>query len=335
MAYDVIAIGELLADLAETGKNEAGYPVFSANPGGAPANFLAALARCGKKTAFIGKVGCDAFGDRLTATLAEAGIGTEGIVHDPEVFTTLAFVTLDKAGDRSFSFARKPGADTALREDEIDFEMIEGAKVLHFGTLSLTDEPARAATKAAVRYAKEHGKFITFDPNYRAPLWASEEAAKEQMLWGLAQADMVKMSIEEAQLLWGAGCTEEQAAERLLGGAEDAAASCVFITLGSEGAYFADRNERGYVRYAGGLNVVDTTGAGDIFGGTALAALLDGSAESAEGRIIAPGPGAAARAAVRACAAASLSVGRPGGISSVPAAAETEKYTEFVRTVIL
>ena len=333
MAYDVIAIGELLADLAETGKNEAGYPVFSANPGGAPANFLAALAACGKKTAFIGKVGCDAFGDRLTATLAEAGIGTEGIVHDPEVFTTLAFVTLDQAGERSFSFARKPGADTALREDEIDFEMIEGAKVLHFGTLSLTDEPARTATKTAVRYAKEHGKFITFDPNYRAPLWASEEAAKEQMLWGLAQADMVKMSIEEAQLLWGAGCTEEQAADRLLSGAEGAA--CVFITLGSEGAYFADRNERGYVRCGGDLNVVDTTGAGDIFGGTALAALLDGIAESADGRITGPGPGAAARAAVRACAAASLSVGRPGGISSVPDAAGTETHTEFVKTVIL
>ena len=333
MAYDVIAIGELLADLAETGKNEAGYPVFSANPGGAPANFLAAIAACGKKTAFIGKVGCDAFGDRLTATLAEAGIGTEGIVHDPEVFTTLAFVTLDKAGDRSFSFARKPGADTMLREDEIDFGMIDGAKALHFGTLSLTDEPARTATKAAVRYAKEHGKFITFDPNYRAPLWASEDAAKEQMLWGLAQADMVKMSIEEAQLLWGAGCTEEQAADRLLSGAEGAA--CVFITLGSEGAYFADRNERGYVRYAGGLNVVDTTGAGDIFGGTALAALLDGIAESADGRITGPGPGAAARAAVRACAAASLSVGRPGGISSVPDAAGTETHTEFVKTVIL
>ncbi|MBQ3400564.1 MAG: hypothetical protein IJG61_04105, partial [Lachnospiraceae bacterium] len=191
------------------------------------------------------------------------------------------------------------------------------------------------ATKAAVRYAKEHGKFITFDPNYRAPLWASEDAAKEQMLWGLAQADMVKMSIEEAQLLWGAGCTEEQAADRLLSGAEDAAAACVFITLGSEGAYFADRNERGYVRYAGGLNVVDTTGAGDIFGGTALAALLDGIAESADGRITGPGPGAAARAAVRACAAASLSVGRPGGISSVPDAAGTETHTEVVKTVIL
>ena len=323
MKYDVIAVGELLADLAETGKNGAGYPVFSANPGGAPANFLAALAKCGKKTAFIGKVGCDAFGDRLTATLAEAGIDTAGIVHDPDVFTTLAFVTLDTHGERSFSFARKPGADTMLREDEIPYEMIDQAQVLHFGTLSLTDEPARAATQAAVAYAKAHGKLISFDPNYRAPLWPSEEAAKAQMRWGLAQADVVKMSIEEAQLLWGCDCMEAQAADRLL-----ESAAFVFITLGSEGAYFASRTERGYVRYAGELYVTDTTGAGDIFGGTALSVILDRI-------IVEASEHAASFAAARACAAASLSVERPGGISSVPDAGDVDAHLGQVRIEII
>ncbi|MCR5537657.1 MAG: carbohydrate kinase [Lachnospiraceae bacterium] len=336
MSYDVVAVGELLADLAETGKNEAGYPVFSANPGGAPANFLAALAHLGKRTALIGKVGCDAFGDRLIGTLEEAGIGTAGILRDPEVFTTLAFVTLDETGDRSFSFARKPGADMMLRKEEIPFGMIDEARVLHFGTLSLTDEPARSATKAAVAYAKEHGKFITFDPNYRAPLWASEEAAKEQMLWGLDQADMVKMSLEEAQLLWGCGCTAMQAADRLV---KEMGKTFVYVTMGGDGACFESRGERGYVSYKGELQVTDTTGAGDIFGGTALSVLLDAHVDSGESRGEGSGAPGEARppsltAAVYACAAASLSVERRGGITSVPARPEIERHLEFVRISI-
>ena len=159
---------------------------------------------------------------------------------------------------------------------------------------------------------------------------ATEEAAKEQMLWGLAQADMVKMSIEEARLLWGAGCTEEEAAERLLGGADGSGAACVFITLGSEGAYFADRNGRGYVRCAVDLAVIDTTGAGDIFGGTALAVLLDAAGGEA-GRIADVGAVDVQCAAAWACAAASLSVGRPGGISSVPGPALAGRHLEYVK----
>ena len=183
--YDVIALGELLIDFAAKETDADGYPTMKANPGGAPGNFLAALNKYGAKTAFLGKVGDDAFGKLLLKTFEKAGIETKGIVTDPSVFTTLAFVTFSPEGDRSFSFARKPGADTRLSFEEIDLTMIDEASVFHFGTLSLTDDPVRTATKKCVEYAKEHGKLITFDPNLRLPLWETTDAAKEQILWEL------------------------------------------------------------------------------------------------------------------------------------------------------
>lgn len=162
---DVVALGELLIDFAAKSADAGGYPTMAANPGGAPGNFLAALGVYGCKTAFIGKVGADTFGRLLRRTMQHAGIETKGIVEDPEVFTTLAFVTFDASGDRSFSFARKPGADTQLRWDEVNLHLIDEARVFHFGTLSLTDEPARTTTQQAVAYAKAKGKLITCGPN--------------------------------------------------------------------------------------------------------------------------------------------------------------------------
>ena len=212
--YDVIALGELLVDLAERSKDEAGYPTLAANPGGAPGNFLAALSAYGKKTAFLAKVGDDTFGRLLVGTMQRAGIDGCGIRIDPDTFTTLAFVTFDAHGDRSFAFARKPGADTQLRWDEIDPAMLDETHVFHFGSLSCTDEPARSATQSAVAYARAHGKLVTYDPNYRPPLWKTEQEAKEQILWGLRQADLVKISDEEVQFLWG--CSPEQGAEGVL-----------------------------------------------------------------------------------------------------------------------
>ena len=179
--YDVVALGELLIDFAPQGVNEANYPVLSANPGGAPGNFLAALTKYGCKTAMIGKVGDDAFGHLLVKTLEAAGIETKGILLDVDVFTTLAFVSLDKSGNRDFSFARKPGADTCLTPDEIDENLIANAKVFHFGTLSLTNEPAASATRKAIELAKAHGLLISLDPNLRKPLWKNEADAKAAM----------------------------------------------------------------------------------------------------------------------------------------------------------
>lgn len=267
--YDVIALGELLIDFASQSTDAAGYPTMAAHPGGAPANFLAALNAFGARTAFLGKVGDDTFGHLLLGTLTEAGIETKGIVVDPEVFTTLAFVTFDDKGDRSFSFARKPGADTQLRWEEVDKSMIDGAKVFHFGTLSLTDEPCRTTTQKAVAYAKEQGKLITYDPNLRKPLWKSEEEAKEQILWGLKQADVVKISDEEVAFLWN--CSPEEGAEKLL---EEFDVSLAMVTLGPKGCLLKTKHA---VCRAPSPKVspVDTTGAGDIFGGSALSRLLE------------------------------------------------------------
>ena len=267
--YDVIALGELLLDFASKSVDAAGYPTMAANPGGAPGNFLAALNAYGKKTAFLGKVGDDAFGHLLLGTMNQAGIETKGIIVDPTVFTTLAFVTFDETGDRSFSFARKPGADTQLTWEEVDKTMIDDAKVFHFGTLSLTGEPARTPTQKAVAYAKEKGKLITCDPNLRKPLWATMEEAKEQILWSLQQADVVKISDDEVDFLWG--CSPEEGADKLL---NEFGVSLAMVTLGPKGCYLKTANA---VCTAPGPKVspIDTTGAGDIFGGSAVSRLLD------------------------------------------------------------
>ena len=313
--FDVVALGELLIDFAPQSVNEAGYPVLSANPGGAPANFLAALNKYGYTVAMLGKVGQDMFGSLLIGTLKAAGIETRGVIVDPNQFTTLAFVSLDESGNRDFSFARKPGADTCLRPDELDVEMLTQGRVFHFGTLSLTDDPAREATRRAVALAKEHGLLISVDPNLRKPLWPSMDAAKEAIEWSLRQADIVKTSDEEIEFLWG--LDPEEGAQKLL---EEYGVSLVYATLGPKGCHVANKNGCATVASPKGLRVVDTTGAGDIFGGSAMSRFLGiGKAPS--------------ELTVRemtditrfACTAASLSTQKHGGISSVPELADVEK----------
>ncbi|MCD7734570.1 MAG: carbohydrate kinase [Clostridiales bacterium] len=305
--YDVTALGELLIDFACKSTDGAGYPTMAANPGGAPGNLLAALNAYGCKTAMLGKVGDDAFGHLLLGTLDGAGIETKGIRVDDSVFTTLAFVTFDQTGNRHFSFARKPGADTCLRFEELDLSLIDDCRDFHFGTLSLTDEPVRTATQKAVAYAKARGKLISFDPNLRKPLWKDLEEAKKQILWGLAQADIVKISDEETAFLWG--CTPEEAAERLH---REFGVTVAFITLGPEGCLYSGNGCQGRVDTPSGIQVRDTTGAGDIFGGSVLSRLLSlhkPLEELTDGEL---------RDATRfACCAASLSTQSYGGISSV------------------
>ena len=304
---DVVVLGELLIDFAAKSKDEAGYPTMAANPGGAPGNFLAALNAYGKKTAFLGKVGNDAFGHLLLGTLNGAGIETRGIVVDDSVFTTLAFVTFDERGDRSFSFARKPGADTQLTWEEIDKSLIDDARVFHFGTLSLTDEPVRTATQKAVAYAKERGKLITCDPNLRKPLWPNEEAAKEQMLWSLRQADVVKISDNEVEFLWN--CTPEEGADKLL---KEFGVSLAMVTLGPDGCLLKTKNAS-FLASCPKVHPIDTTGAGDIFGGSALSRLLE-----LEKSIDALTDEDLAYIGRFAATAASLSTEVSGGIPSIP-----------------
>ena len=305
---DVVALGELLIDFATVGADADGYPTMAAHPGGAPANFLAALTKFGASTALIGKVGSDTFGKLLLNTLKSAGIETKGMVVTDEVFTTLAFVTFDAHGDRNFAFSRKPGADTCLRFEEIDLSLIDEAKVFHFGTLSLTHEPASSATQRCVAYAKSKCKLITYDPNLRKPLWDDLDEAKTQLLWGLAQADVVKISDEEVDFLFGLGV--EDGAKHIL---ESFGVKLVFVTCGAEGCFFKNAHAEGHVPSLSRIKVIDTTGAGDIFGGSALWKLLQtGKApeelNEAELRDIVS----------FACTAAGLSTTKPGGISSVP-----------------
>ncbi len=305
---DVVALGELLIDFAPVSTDEAGYPTLKAQPGGAPGNFLAALQKYGCSTALIGKVGADSFGKLLLATVAAKGIETRGIVSDPDAFTTLAFVTLDATGNREFSFARKPGADTCLRPEEVDCALIDEARVFHFGTLSLTGEPARTATRQAVAYAKAQGKLISFDPNLRKPLWPDEDAAKAQIEWGLHQADIVKISDEEINFLWG--ISPEAGAQKLL---KEYGVQLVYATLGPKGCHFANKQGCGEVASPGGIQVVDTTGAGDIFGGSAMSRFLKLGKAPADLTV------EELRAVTRfACCAASLSTQTHGGINSVP-----------------
>lgn len=314
---DVVALGELLIDFATQSTDESGYPTMAAHPGGAPANFLAALTKFGAKTALLGKVGADTFGNLLIDTLKDAGIETRGLIRTEDTFTTLAFVTFDAHGDREFAFARKPGADTCMSFEELDLSLIDEAKIFHFGTLSLTDEPARTATYKAVAYAKERGKLITYDPNLRKPLWRDMDTCKEQLLWGLSQADVVKISDEEVEFLFGLG-VEDSAAHILA----NYGVKLVFVTCGAKGCYFSNGAACGKVPSLTGIKVVDTTGAGDIFGGSAVWKLLQtGKA-----------PETLTETELRevvtfACTSAGLSTTKSGGISSVP------EYSEILNVM--
>lgn len=315
---EVVALGELLIDFTLQETDKTGYPVMAAHPGGAPANFLAALSRYGVKTALLAKVGKDAFGTLLVDTLRQEGVDVSAVQMDDNVFTTLAFVTLDGAGEREFSFARKPGADTCLGPEEVDEALLREAKIFHFGSLSLTHEPARSATQQALRIAKAANCLITYDPNYRPPLWSSHEEAKEQLRWGLQQADVVKLSREEVEFLLGMDV--EAGAGALL---KTYDLKLVFVTLGEDGCFFANRRCSGYIPGLRSVSVQDTTGAGDIFFGAAVSRLLrSGAAPETLGE-------KTLREIVRfACTAAGLSVGKAGGISSIPGMVEVTRRME-------
>ena len=265
----VTALGEVLIDFTDAGVSEGGQKLFERNPGGAPANVLVALERLGFETAFIGKIGNDMHGEFLRGTLTSNAINCDGLITDPDYFTTLAFVALDEQGDRTFSFARKPGADTQLRPEEIDERIIRDSRVFHIGSLSLTDEPARSATHRALEIAKDAGCVMSYDPNYRANLWPNVGAAMEQMRSVLPMMDLVKISDEECGLLTDFDEPEAAAAAIV----EQGASVCV-VTLGGDGAYVRTA-EGGEVVPPFPAGVVDTTGAGDSFWGGFLSSFLE------------------------------------------------------------
>lgn len=264
--YDVTALGELLIDFTDNGLSSQGNTLFEANPGGAPCNVLAMLNKAGHKTAFIGKVGQDIFGNKLKGVLDEVGIDTSNLIMDEDVRTTLAFVQTLAGGDRDFSFYRNPGADMMLKADELKEEILKNTAVFHFGTLSMTHDEVREATKKAIAIAKESGAIVSFDPNLRPPLWKSLDDAKEQVAYGLSRCDVLKISDNEIQ--WFTGEEDYDAGIKKL--REQYNIPLILLSMGRDGsrAYYKDLR----VEVAPFLqeNTIETTGAGDTFGGSCI-----------------------------------------------------------------
>ena len=264
--YDVTALGELLIDFTENGESGQGNPLFEANPGGAPCNVLAMLTKLGHKTAFIGKVGDDFFGKQLKEAIEEVGIDSKGLCMDKEIHTTLAMVHTYPDGDRDFSFYRNPGADMMLKESEVKEELIKESKLFHFGTLSMTHEEVRKATKKAIQIAEEAGNIISFDPNLREPLWNSLDEAKEQILYGLSHCHILKISDNEIQWLTG----QEDYTDGVKWILERYQIPLILVSMGKEGsrAYYGGKmvEVKPFIQ----KNTIETTGAGDTFCGCVL-----------------------------------------------------------------
>ena len=274
---DVVALGELLIDMTNNGLSENNNDLFEANPGGAPCNVLAMLKKFGHSVSFIGKVGEDIFGRKLKSTLEEVGIGTENLLMDKDVRTTLAFVETFADGDRDFSFYRNPGADMMLRKDEVNADLIRESRVFHFGTLSMTHAGVREATLYALQVAKESGCIISFDPNLREPLWDSLEEAKKQILAGLEYCDYLKISDNEIQWLTG----EEDFTAGVKKIREQFSIPLITVSMGKEGsrAYYLNEKagEEHVVEVAPFISneTIETTGAGDTFCGCVLHFILE------------------------------------------------------------
>lgn len=265
---DILAVGEILIDLTQSGLTEQGIPKYDANPGGAPANLAVAASRLGAKTAFIGKVGGDSFGTFLKECLCKNGVDVSGVITAPELPTTLAVVSLDAQGERHFSFYRHHSADVALSTGEISMQHLQNTRILHFGSVSLTTDPSRSATLHAVKAARANGAIISYDPNYRERLWPDEQTAIEQMLAPLPMVDILKVSDEELPLLTGTDDPEKGTA--LLA---EKGISLIFVTLGPSGAFYRFGEKIGHVPGVP-CKVGDTNGAGDTFFGAALSQLV-------------------------------------------------------------
>ncbi len=269
--YDVTALGELLIDFTENGSSIQNNPLFEANPGGAPCNVLAMLTNLGKKTAFIGKVGNDQFGHLLKKSLEDVNICTDNLEMDDRIHTTLAFVHTMPGGDRDFSFYRNPGADMMLKKEEVQAQLIQESRLFHFGTLSCTHEPVREATYYALETAKENDLIITFDPNLRPPLWDSMEDARREIYHGMEYCDVLKISDNEMEFLFGDSDFDRGVA-RLQ---EKYQIPLILVTLGKEGSIAYYGSQKVSAPAFLNPNTIETTGAGDTFCACTLNYVLD------------------------------------------------------------
>ncbi len=305
---DILSVGEILIDLTQSGVNDRGIPRFDANPGGAPANLAVAASRLGAKAAFVGKVGSDSFGSSLRTCLEENGVDVSYLAVDPKEHTTLAVVAVDGTGERHFSFYRDPSADVNLSKEDVSH--LPESRFLHFGSVSLTAEPARSATLYAAENAKQKGSVISYDPNYRANLWPDEATAIKRMKQPLPLVDILKVSDEELPLLTGTSDLEAGTAMLAAQGIR-----LILVTLGPDGAFYRFREQTGKVPGVP-CKVADTNGAGDTFFGALLSRLA--KEESLDTLSITKLESAIAFANK----AASLTTSRPGAIPAMPSLEE-------------
>ncbi len=311
--YDLVSIGEVLIDMTETGEIESGSALFAANPGGAPANVAVVAARLGAKSAFIGRTGQDPLGDGLRNVLEANGVDISGMSVDPTAPTTLALVSLDEKGERNFTFLRSPGADTTLSADSLPIELIGEGKILHFGSVGLTVEPERTAVLTAVQYARQAGNLISYDPNYRPPLWPDEKIAVDEMKAAVPLCDILKVSDEEMVLLSGSGNFSQGSATL-----SEMGPFLVLVTLGADGVFYRMGGNTGHIP-GRQVNVVDTNGAGDTFFGAVLTEMSK-----------LPDPRAITVPQLEeilrfANVAASVTTSRSGAIPAMPSRAEVEE----------
>lgn len=318
--YDVTALGELLIDFTQNGCSGQGNPLFEANPGGAPCNVLAMLSRLGYSTAFIGKVGNDSFGRLLERAVSEAGIASEGLVYDDMIPTTLALVHNGEDGDRNFSFYRKPGADIMLEEKEISEPLITDCRIFHFGSVSMTDEPVRTATQKAVRLAGKEGKWISFDPNLRPPLWNDENAARQAIWEGIQSCHILKIADNEIQWLTGETDYDQGVSKIRTCGSP----KLITVTLGKEGSIAYQGDKRVYAEAFLSDRTVDTTGAGDTFCACVLAYVLEHGLENLTEEEL-------KEMLIYANGAASIVTTRKGALRSMPCKEEIEKLIQEKR----
>ena len=312
---DVVALGELLIDFTDYGISGQGNAVYEANPGGAPCNVLSCLQKLGHSTAFIGKVGKDSFGKLLADAVREQGICTDGLRFDEEVPTTLAFVHTKQDGDRDFSFYRNPGADMMLGREEVSRELVQSAKIFHFGSLSMTSEKSEAATRYAIETAKESGRLVSFDPNLRPPLWKDLQTAKEKIQYGLSQCDILKISDNEVEFMTG----EKDIEKGVLRLIEEYHIPIVCATMGKDGSKAFHRGSIVTGEPFHSEKTVETTGAGDTFCGCMLHFVLqyglDGFTQATLQEMLS-----------YANAAACLVTTRKGALRVMPSVSEIENF---------
>ena len=315
---DVLAVGEILIDFTENGLSGQNNKVFEANPGGAPANVLAALNKHGKRGALVAKVGNDGFGRILLSALKEAGVDSTYVAVDDNALTTLAFVQTFEGGEREFSFYRDRTADVMLTRDDIPLDALRDSRIIHFGSVSLSSDPARDAVHYMIDEAQRMGKFISFDPNYRPFLWSDSEEARTEILWGISKSTLLKIADNEIEWLLGTKDYEE-GARRLLN--ENASLKGVAVTLGGDGSFLMTRKELVKVPTFMEVMPVEKTGAGDTFFGTFLLAVLDNGLSLPEGKD-------AKLALRRANAAATIITTKKGALKVMPEMKEVEDLME-------